>query len=174
MADLTDDILNGFIKQVARFTVASMRKDLSGHGLGGSRLAGRIKGNPTKRRLTIEIPNYGLYVDAGVKGAKESLNNSRFGYKLKLPPLSAILDWIKRYRGKVGRGRNKLGRFISDVSLAWAIRKAIYRRGLKPRPFIDNNLEAGYALLTQLINDPKTTDKIFAQVKFNNKKERLI
>jgi hypothetical protein len=170
---ITDDVFMGFLKQVTRFTVAAMRQDLSKHGLGNSRLAGRIKGNPTKRRLTIEVPNYGLYIDAGVQGATESLNASRFKFKTKLPPLAAILDWIRRYRNKIGRGRNKAGRFISDVSLAWAIRKAIYRRGLKSRPFIDNNLEAGYTILTQLINDPKTTDRIFAQVKFDKRKVKI-
>jgi hypothetical protein len=42
----------------------------------------------------------------------------------KMPPMDAILGWMK----KKGLGQ--------DNSLAWAIRKAIVRDGIKPRPFI--------------------------------------
>jgi hypothetical protein len=165
--------VENIIKQVGRFTVAAMRQDLAKHKLSDSNLSKNIKFKPMKTRVTIELPDYAKFVDRGVQGAIEKRFNSPYSYKTKYPPFEVIYDWIKRYRSKIGRGRSKGGQFISDASLAFAIRTAIYRRGLKPRPFIDNNLEAGYALLVELINNPKTSDKIFSQAKFKVGKVKI-
>lgn len=53
------------------------------------------------------------------------------------PPYAAILDWI--LRKKIGRGD------ISPNRLAWAIRAAIAKNGIRPRPYLktyQKNLEA--------------------------------
>jgi hypothetical protein len=165
--------VENIIKTVGRYTVAAMRNDLAKHDLKDSNLYKNVNFKPAKTRLTITMPNYAVFVDEGVEGAIEKKFRSRFSFKSKYPPFAAIFDWIKRYRRKIGRGRNKSGQYISDASLAFAIQRAIYRRGLKPKPFIDNNLEAGYALLQELINDPKKSDKLFAQVRFKKGKENI-
>jgi len=51
----------------------------------------------------------------------------------KKVPISALLKWIKRYRFKVGKGRNKKGRYISDLSFAFAIQQSIYKKGIKAK-----------------------------------------
>jgi len=140
--------------------------------LADSNLFKNIRFVPMKTRVTIELPGYANFVDRGVNGAVVKKYNTSYAFKSKYPPFAVIFDWIKRYRRKIGRGRDAKGKFISDASLAFLIQRAIYTRGLKPRPFIDNNLEAGFALLKELINNPKTSEKLFAQVKFK-KKEKL-
>lgn len=58
------------------------------------------------------IQDYAIYVDRGRRaGAKP-------------PPVSAIYDWMKRKKIK------------GNLSVAYAISKAIARDGIKPRPFI--------------------------------------
>lgn len=51
----------------------------------------------------------------------------------KKVPISALLKWIKRYRRKVGRGRDKRGKYITDLSYAFAIQTAIYKKGIKAK-----------------------------------------
>lgn len=51
----------------------------------------------------------------------------------KKVPISALIKWIKRYRFKVGKGRDKKGKFITDLSFAFAIQNAIYKRGIKAK-----------------------------------------
>jgi hypothetical protein len=51
----------------------------------------------------------------------------------KKVPIFSLIKWIKRYRFKVGKGRDKKGRFISDTSYAFAIQNAIYKYGVKKK-----------------------------------------
>jgi len=77
-----------------------------------------------KRRLEIDeqgqlikliLPEHARYVELGRrKGAR-------------MPPTSAILRWLKK---KQIRGRDKRGRFITDIRLAFIISRAIARNGI--------------------------------------------
>lgn len=51
----------------------------------------------------------------------------------KKVPISALIKWIRRYRRKLGRGRDKKGKYISDLSYAFAIQNAIYKNGIKKK-----------------------------------------
>lgn len=62
----------------------------------------------------------------------------------KRVPIPALLDWI-RIRGI--RARNKRGRFIPSLSLAFAIREKIYRYGIAPANIYDKAYDSFEALL---------------------------
>lgn len=50
------------------------------------------------------------------------------------PPFSALLNWANRYRIRPRDGE-------SVNQLIYRIQSAIYKQGIKPRPFIDNALQ---------------------------------
>lgn len=62
----------------------------------------------------------------------------------KRVPISALLDWIK-IRGI--KGRNKRGRFIPNLSLAFAIQTNIYKYGIAPSNIYDKAYDSFEALL---------------------------
>lgn len=83
-------------------------------------------------KLSISMPKYAEFVDSGRKPGS------------KFPPEKPIEDWIKQSGIKQFRVQknwktagNKGGRFISNKSRLFLIRRAIARDGIKPRPFID-------------------------------------
>jgi hypothetical protein len=53
-------------------------------------------------------------------------------------PIKALLDWIK-VRGI--RGRTKKGRFMSNLSLAFAMRTNIYKFGIRPARIFDESYD---------------------------------
>jgi hypothetical protein len=55
----------------------------------------------------------------------------------KFVPIGALISWIKSRRLK---GRNKKGRYITDKSFAFAIRKNINKFGIRPSNFLDISL----------------------------------
>lgn len=56
----------------------------------------------------------------------------------KYVPIKALLDWIK-VRGI--RGRTKKGRFMSNLSLAFAMRENIYKYGIRPARIFDESYD---------------------------------
>ena len=73
----------------------------------------------------------------------EAVNLGRRAKKKKVP-ISALLDWIK-IRGI--KGRNKRGRFIPSLSLAFAIQTNIYKYGIAPSNIYDKAYDSFEALL---------------------------
>ena len=59
-------------------------------------------------------------------------------------PIPALLDWIK-VRGI--RGRNKKGKFISNLSFAFAIRQNIFKFGIRPANIYDKAYDSFEAIL---------------------------
>lgn len=53
-------------------------------------------------------------------------------------PIKNLLDWIK-VRGI--KGRDKKGKFIKDLNLAFAIQKNIYKYGIRPANIYDKGLD---------------------------------
>ena len=93
--------------------------------------------------IQISMAKYGQYVESGRAAG------------LKMPPVNAILKWIKDRHIK---GRDKeTGRFITDKSLAWGIRKNIQKFGIRP-----NGNPNGQGFLDIALNrflvDPKLDD----------------
>ena len=91
----------------------------------------------------ITVPEYATYLDSGRKPGT-------------YPPIAAIISWIKRYR-ILGRARVS-GKYqkTSDKSInsaAYAIQRAIYKHGIKARPFINATLDFQDELISQVIDE---------------------
>ena len=76
--------------------------------------------------LQVLMEDYAKYVQAGRLSGKKEV------------PIKSLLEWIK-YRNL--RGRNKKGRFISNLSFAFAIQANIKKYGIRPANFIDFSIE---------------------------------
>jgi hypothetical protein len=76
----------------------------------------------------------------------EAVNLGRRKERKKVP-IPALLDWI-RIRGI--KGRNKRGRFIPNLSLAFAIRENIYKYGIAPANIYDK----AYDSFEELLENP--------------------
>jgi hypothetical protein len=73
--------------------------------------------------LSIDLPDYADEMDRGRKPGS-------------YPPAAAILAWVKEYNIQA-RASGKSGR-ISTNQFVFLIQRAIYRNGIKARPFIAN------------------------------------
>ena len=87
-----------------------------------------ISESRTQVVIKLSMIRYAEYVNSGRASGK------------KLVPINALIDWIKARHLK-GRDK-KTGRFISNESFAWGIRKNIEKFGIRPngqqgRGFID-------------------------------------
>lgn len=87
-------------------------------------------------QLEISYMDYFKYVNLGRKP------------KAGLVPIPALLEWIK-VRGL--KGRNKRGRFIPNLSLAFAIRRNIYKYGIRASNIYDKAYDSFEDLL---VNPP--------------------
>jgi hypothetical protein len=111
------------------------------------RLFRSIKGSPVKvtdnsLEFNINMADYGTFVDKGVSGTERKFKTP-YSYKDKMPPMSALDNWIVR---KGIAPRDDKGRFIKRKSLQFLIARSIYKNGLKPtlfftKPFRDNYKE---------------------------------
>jgi len=90
-------------------------------------LTATVMPNGDDFELVITYADYFKYVNQGRRAG------------VKKVPLTALLDWIK-IRGI--RGRDKKGRFIPNLSLAFAIRQNIYKYGIRPANIYDKGLDS--------------------------------
>lgn len=98
-------------------------------------LTATVMPNGDDFELVITYADYFKYVNQGRKA------------NVKRVPLTALLQWIK-IRGI--KGRNKKGRFIPNLSLAFAIRENIYKYGIRPADIYDKGLDS----LEQIFENP--------------------
>ena len=148
----TDNIekyLNSFGKQGVNRAKGNLQKAKKGGALEQSI---KFKVVTSKDGFTVEfyMNNYGQFVDKGVSGNKQSQSykdykgkvvKSPFKYTNKQPPPDILSKWIKR-KGIKGRDK-KSGRFISNMSLAFIIGRAIKRDGIKSLSFFQKPLGLG-------------------------------
>lgn len=99
-------------------------------GIGNKVASGSLKNSikvvPTQDGLNIEMNNYGQWVQSGRLAGKRGV------------PISAIVKWIKDRKLK---GRDKKGRYIKDVSFAFAIQTNIKKFGIRPSNWFDVAIE---------------------------------
>ena len=104
-------------------------------GVGNKVASGNLKNSVTvnvvhksnnNNALQIMMADYAEYVQQGRRPGKGNV------------PIKSLLDWIKERNLK---GRDKKGRFISNLSFAFAIQKNIKRYGIRPSNFIDISIE---------------------------------
>ena len=91
--------------------------------------------------------DYWQFVDEGVRGADPGKHKGRpravkspFKYSNKMPPRSAIDRWIVRKPLKAARDN---GKFIPRKSLAFAIQKSIFEKGLYRTQFFSRPFNLG-------------------------------
>lgn len=91
--------------------------------------------------LEIQYADYWKYVNDGRKARGDDRPISADNGAVPIP---ALLKWIKI---KGLRGRNKKGRFTTNLSLAFAIRAKIWKFGIKPANFFDASIETLESML---------------------------
>ena len=145
-----ENYLNSFGKQVVNRAKGNLQKSKGG----GTALEKSIKFKVVTAAdgFTVEfyMNNYGQFVDKGVSGNKQSQSykdytgkvvKSPFKYTTKQPPPDILSKWIKM-KGIKGRDK-KTGRFISNMSLAFLMGRAIKRDGIKSLSFFQKPLGLG-------------------------------
>ena len=99
--------------------------------------------NETPDAITVAffMEQYGLFQDKGVSGKKVKYGTP-YSYKTKMPPPSALDQWIVRKNLK--GVRDKKGRFINRKSLQFMIARSIFIKGIKPSLFFTKPFEMYY------------------------------
>ena len=132
-----------YVISQARANLTRLRKNSS------KNLYDSLKGQVTYKKgdytVEIEMDTYGLFVDKGVSG-KEKKYNTPYSYKSKMPPPSALDQWIVR---KGIAPRDAKGRFITRKSLQFLIARGIYKNGIAPSLFLTKPFEAAMRRLPQ-------------------------
>ena len=148
----TDNIeryLESFGKQVVNRAKGNLQKAKKGGALEQSI---KFEIITSKDGFTVQfyMSNYGQFVDKGVSGNKKkqkykdykgNVIKSPFSYTNKQPPPGILSKWIQR-KGIKGRDK-KSGRFISNMSLAFIMGRAIKRDGIKSLSFFQKPLGLG-------------------------------
>lgn len=100
----------------------------------------------SNNKVQISMPEYAKYIESGRKRRKKKV------------PLSIILKQLRRKNLPTTNG------------LAFAIQNSIYKKGIKPRPFIDRALDMAQNAITVDIEEYMTTTIQDVINKFNTKK----
>lgn len=102
--------------------------------------------------LDIIANDYAEYVDKG-----------RLANKKKVP-IQSLIKWIQF--NNIKPRNQKTGKFISNISMAFAIQTNIFKRGLVARNFINPAIKMGEALVDELIdlNFGNKIDEILEQI----------
>jgi len=137
LQELADTIKAFIIQRVEEAGKHKFKRDQSG-------FVGKTKVTPNRDGIAIELPKYAEFIDKGRKP---------FAKKV---PIAELIKWVKRYR-LAGRNK-KSGKFQkassqSVNSMAYAIQRAIWKKGIMARPFIDASLEFAEQELAKLIDE---------------------
>jgi len=148
--DNLERYLNSFGKQVVNRAKGSLQKKKGG----GTALENSIefKVIETNEGFSVHfiMADYGAFVDKGVSGTNKSrkykdyegkIVTSPYKYTNKQPPPGILAKWISKKRIK-GRDE-KTGRFISNMSLAFIMGRAIKRDGIQGISFFQKPLMLG-------------------------------
>ena len=142
--------LNSFGKQVVNRAKGNLQKAKGG----GTNLEGSISFKVLRDAdgFTVQfyMDSYGTFVDKGVSGNKQKRKfkdyqnktiSSPYKYTNKQPPPGILAKWISK-KGIKGRDK-KSGRFISNMSLAFIMGRAIKRDGIQGISFFQKPLGLG-------------------------------
>jgi hypothetical protein len=114
-----------------------------------------VKVSKNSFETSFVMEDYGQFIDAGVKGVggtkangekwkKKKVTNSRFKYKNKRPPTSALNGWTIR---KGIAPRDKGGRFVTRKGILHAISNSIFHTGLETTNFFTQPFEKEFKQL---------------------------
>ena len=148
----TDNIekyLNSFGKQVVNRAKGNLQKAGKGGNLENS-ITFKVVTEADGFSVQFYMDSYGTFVDKGVSGNKQKRTfkdyenktvSSPYKYTNKQPPPGILAKWIKK-KGIKGRDK-KTGRFISNMSLAFIMGRAIKRDGIQGISFFQKPLGLG-------------------------------
>lgn len=128
--------------QQAKLNLKGQNKVSSGN-LYNSIKGSEVKVSANSIEFSIEMEDYGTFIDKGVKG-KKSVYTTPYSYKDKMPPPSKLDKWIVK---KGIAPRDEKGKFIDRKSLQFAIAKSIFNNGIKPSLFFTKPFEKEYKKL---------------------------
>lgn len=141
----------GAMERFKKYVVSQARRNLSTQHKRGSgdlyrsisgriekkfnRRSGRFTGGSSLPSLSFQMNEYGMYVDQGVKGTHKTplgTQSSPFSFKRnkQMIPVQPIKDWLRR------KGQR--------TTHAWAIARAIHRRGIKRSLFFTKPFKKRY------------------------------
>ena len=120
--------------------------------------------------------SYAPFIYYGVSGTRKKRKDTPFSYKDKMPPVDAILKWMKV---KPVRIRDKDGKFVKATEskrrgVAYVLAKRIQKRGIAGIPFFLEAFEMIYPKFESKIADALALDMLEAIVEegeSNNLKE---
>ena len=149
----TDNIeryLNSFGKQVVNRAKGNVQKAKGGGTALEKSIRFEVVTDADGFSVQFYMLDYGTFVDKGVSGNKQQQKykdykgkviTSPYKYTNKQPPPGILAKWISK-KGIKGRDK-KSGRFISNMSLAFIIGRAIKRDGIKSLSFFQKPLGLG-------------------------------
>jgi hypothetical protein len=148
--------------EIAGYLISEAGKNLDKKGnvaTGGLRdkiYAEDIEVNGMKMSIDIMIPEYGMFVDQGVKGVEGG--TGKYQFRSKRPSIgmkNAIKAWLRlrgrrdtKYKAisKTESKDKKIARMrkATDTteSLAWAVATSIKKKGIKPTKFFSNAVKS--------------------------------
>ena len=149
----TDNIeryLNSFGKQVVNRAKGNLQKAKGGGTALEQSIRFEVVADADGFTLQFYMSDYGTFQDKGVSGNKQQQKykdykgkviTSPYKYTTKQPPPGILAKWISK-KGIKGRDK-KSGRFITNLSLAFIIGRAIKRDGIKSLSFFQKPLGLG-------------------------------
>lgn len=149
----TDNIeryLNSFGKQVVNRAKGGLQKAKGGGTNLENSISFKVVTDADGFSVQFYMSSYGTFVDKGVSGNKKKRTfkdykgqtiSSPYKYTNKQPPPGILAKWIKK-KGIKGRDK-KTGRFISNMSLAFIMGRAIKRDGIQGISFFQKPLGLG-------------------------------
>jgi hypothetical protein len=136
------EVFRDAVIQQAKLNLKGQNKVSSGN-LYNSIKGSEVKVSANSIEFSIEMEDYGTFIDKGVNGKKFAYTTP-YSYKDKMPPPSKLDKWIVK-RGIAPRDKN--GKFIDRKSLQFAIAKSIFNNGIKPSLFFTKPFEEQYKKL---------------------------
>jgi len=149
----TDNIeryLNSFGKQVVNRAKGNLQKAKGGGTNLENSISFKVVTDTDGFSVQFYMDSYGTFVDKGVSGNEQKKTfkdykgqkkSSPYKYTNKQPPPGILAKWIKK-KGIKGRDK-KTGRFISNMSLAFIMGRAIKRDGIQGISFFQKPLGLG-------------------------------
>jgi hypothetical protein len=136
-----EDLVSAVLIKFARYVIQQAKSNLTRkkQNVSGDlykSLDYNIYYSKNKFSLTFKMEDYGLFQDAGVRGAKSTYTSaagSPYKYTNKMPPASAFSQWAVK-KGLEGT-RNEKGQFVKRKSLQYAIARSIYNKGIPATKF---------------------------------------
>jgi hypothetical protein len=136
------EVFRDAVVQQSKLNLKGQNKVSSGN-LYNSIKGSAVKVSPNSIEFSIEMEDYGTFIDKGVNG-KKTAYTTPYSFKDKMPPPSKLDKWIVK-KGIAPRGEN--GKFLNRKSLQFAIAKSIFNNGLKPSLFFTKPFEEQYKKL---------------------------